>query len=105
MALTDQLAADLNVFFNLDDFAEMHELAGRSLPCILDSEQAKQDALRGVGGIYEADLLVYVREADVKGIALKPESTVVLDKRAYVITAVTPSVGVVELSLIQRRRQ
>lgn len=105
MALTDQLAADLNVFFNLDDFAEMHELAGRSLPCILDSEQAKQDTLRGVGGIYEADLLVYVREADVAGIELKPENPIVLDKRAYIITAVKPAVGIVELSLMQRRRQ
>lgn len=66
MSFKDEVAADLDeVFFNLEEFGELHKVEGKEITCILDTDRGK---LKGDGGEYalsEADFVLYAKTADL----------------------------------------
>lgn len=102
MALCEQIAGDLAILFNEADFARWHEFAGRRLLCIVDTEQAVQDALKA-GGLYDGEVLVSLRAEETQGLRLVPDAQVTLDGRSYMVQSASPVEGVMEVRLQQRR--
>lgn len=65
MTLKEDIAADLGVFFDADEFAEEHKVEGRVILCVVDT--CRVQALRGGAekGLSEADLVLYAKTADL----------------------------------------
>lgn len=73
MNLHEQMAADLDaVFFNLDEFACVHQIAGKVIKCIVDDIQ-DQAATRPANdfsnpaglGLLQCDRMVYCQATDL----------------------------------------
>lgn len=61
----DYLDADLDVFFNADEFAEKHEIDGIKIPIIIDNDllREQQSKLTDPSGFIVADLLFHAKKS------------------------------------------
>lgn len=98
MGLKEIIKEDLEeVFFDLEEFAEFHEINGKQILVILDeNELAERRATKKEGrhydGVYTASILLYVKAEDY-GSRPKVGSVVRVDGKTYsVIEAVDESV-------------
>ncbi|HHW03408.1 MAG TPA: hypothetical protein GXX35_11490 [Thermoanaerobacterales bacterium] len=98
MGLKDIIQMDLDVFFNLDEFAESHIIDGRPLNVIVDNDRLQQRSQKEYDGIYVGDLLYFVAAKDY-GSAPKPGSVQVFDGRSYTVFDVRQDMGVYEIIL------
>lgn len=65
MSLKDQIAADIdNIFFNADEFAEVHEVEYKKITCILDSDDNKIGGGAGFG-TYEPTCRLFAKVEDL----------------------------------------
>lgn len=55
----DLINSDLDVFMNLDEFAENHNINGRIIAIVIDKEELKKRQAKSEYG-YEGDMLFYV---------------------------------------------
>ncbi|MVB11074.1 hypothetical protein CAFE_17760 [Caprobacter fermentans] len=71
MSLKDQIAGDLDLFFDLDEMAEPHTLTiggtEREISAIVDGDGGQRNSLKAPGGAYDGDLLFYAKTADLSG--------------------------------------
>ncbi len=65
MSFKDILNNDLSIFFNIDEFGEQHIINNQKLNIIIDNETLKQRNKKEYDGILQADLLYYVKAADI----------------------------------------
>lgn len=73
MNLHEQIAADLDsVFFNLDEFACIHDFNGRKIKCIVTDQQGMAatgaaDGFANISGVglLQCDRIVYCQAADL----------------------------------------
>lgn len=95
--LKDYLSSDLDTFLNTDEFAETHDIDGRQVDCVIDS-----DILKGiqpaVDGVYASNILLYVKLSDIV------ERPVVrqhlrLDGELYLVTDCNLVGGMLEITL------
>lgn len=102
MSFKDVLAADIaNVFLNIDEFAEVHNINGETVPAIVDTDVLKQRSNRqsqNFDGIYKGEVVVFVATTSlvkrpVHGQPLR------LDGRLYVVSACAESNGMLEITL------
>lgn len=101
MGIKDQIAADLEIFFNLDEFAEMHNINGRQLPAIVESAATRVRSNRkseNYDGIYGGEVVVYVRAADFPAVPSYGQ-TFRLDGKLYYVAECTNEGGVLEIVL------
>lgn len=65
MSLKDDIAADLETFFDVAEFGEEHTVEGRKIICILDT--CRSQALSGGAekGLSEADYVLHAKTADL----------------------------------------
>lgn len=92
MNLHEQMAADLDaVFFNLDEFACVHQIAGKEIKCIVDDEaraaqSGEMSDLSNVSsiGILQADRLVYCHASDLIPLPL-PGQKLLMDNREWLV--------------------
>ena len=102
MNFKEQLDKDLNVFINIDEFAEQHELDGKLLPVVVDGDDFKEfsgilEMENAMRGIFQTTLTVYVKSSDFE----KPDvgSRLTLDDKSYFVTSVSESAGVLKIVL------
>lgn len=84
-AFKEQFRQDLDqVFFNLDEFAELHTLDGRVMPVVLDSSllEQKKAAAGYAGDIHAARLLLFVKASDF-GPKPAADTMLKMDSRVY----------------------
>ena len=65
----ETLARDVeNVFLNVDEFADCHNINGRLIPCIIDKAVIEQfTAQRGeFEGVFNNVLTVYIRSGEIR---------------------------------------
>ncbi len=103
MTLKEQAAADLELFFDLDEFAELHTLAGRKLTVVIDNDQLQKNTLKAPGGTFDGDLLLYAKSADLKRLKLEPQRVVVYDGLPYLVCSSAEQDGVTQLILQTHR--
>jgi hypothetical protein len=94
MSLRDQMAEDLNVFLNPDEFAEWHTVDGTQILCLFTKERRDRQSLQGT---YSVDVLtIEAKTADLmtlhQGLP-KVNNTIVVDKITYDVTSAIDTAG------------
>jgi len=64
VALKDRFSSDLDIFFNINEFAETIEINGVDMKIIRDNEELKKRNLRSSDGVYIGEVLLYVKKSD-----------------------------------------
>lgn len=102
MSLKDILQEDLNtVFFDLEEFAEIHLVNGMEMNIIIDgNELGERKATSGkhFDGAYSSTMLMYVK-AEEYGAKPKVGSMIVLDQKHYKVTDVVDEGGVYSITM------
>lgn len=68
MSFKEILAEDVNsVFLNLEEFADYHDIDGRQVRVVVDSDTLlkRQLKLNREAGVYDGDLLFFARASDM----------------------------------------
>jgi hypothetical protein len=98
MTLKSQIQDDISLFFDLDEFAEEHEVNGETVSCIWDqdlsTERSKGD--RNMGVFIHAPVL-FVPLASLSKPRIGERMTV--DGEYYTVTNVVDSEGILEITL------
>lgn len=106
MTFKEQIALDnIKVFMNFDEFADMHNINGKDMLCIVDNnEQIDREkryrynhSLYG-DGVYIKQLFIYVKEEDF-GPLPAIGRTLTFDKKVYIITDAINEDGIYSLCL------
>jgi hypothetical protein len=101
MTFKETLNGDLDVFFNLEEFAEQHIVDGIEIPIIIDEDGLEElKNLRDVNydGIYKAVLLFYVKKSDIGG---KPaiNALMEMDDKTYQVIGTSSNDDVIKIIL------
>ena len=109
-AFRDQLDQDNKlIFFNLEEFGEIHKLQGKDCLCILQDGEVVQTLSIGGGqsneypGIYGVDLTVYVEKKDLKEIPSYGQLFKV-DDDTYLVENVKDDMGILTIGLVANDR-
>lgn len=102
MNFKDQLKKDLDIFFNLDEFGEIHELDGQTISIIIDEDNSDQysgttEMENTVQGVYESICTIYVKSSDYKKPSIGYRLN--LDKKNYVVINSNEQSGVLKIEL------
>lgn len=94
----DVFLEDLKVFFDIDEFGEIHNIDGRNLNVIIDNDSLEERSRREYDGVYVGDLLYFVKEKDYGEIP-KPDSLQRFDGKIYTVFNVRKDTGIYEIIL------
>jgi len=96
----EQIEADLDVFFNTDEFAEEHEIDGVTMPVIIDNDMLKeqQRKMMDPSGFFLVDLVFHVKKSCF---LRRPEAgnIMMFDKKPRRIADVQEDTGVYTITL------
>lgn len=87
-----------DVFFNLNELAEVHRIGDRSLRCIIDDDRLTDIAKKYYDGTFTAEKLIYINEADLEKTP-KVNENILFDNEIYPVYAVSSEYGMLELML------
>lgn len=102
MSLKKQIQADLNLFFNTDDFADTHLINGRPLNVVVDNDQLTKRSKKEYDGISVGEVLYFVKAEDF---GERPEQGApqIFDGRQMYVFDCREDNGVYEIILQQNR--
>ena len=101
MNFEEQLQSDIEeVFLNLDEFAEIHNIEGKKIPVVMDTDQMDKNVQ--ILGLIEADMLIMGKENDFPA-NLEPGRMLNVDGREMIVANVSRKQGIVEVALRQNR--
>lgn len=102
MSFKDQIAADLAVFLNLDEFAERRRIEGVEIAVVVDEDHLNKLKQGQILGLVEADMLLFGRETDFPP-HLDPGRLLNVDGREMIVENAGSAMGLVEVALRQNR--
>lgn len=103
MGFKEQIQKDLDaVFFNLDEFAELHRVEGKQIAVVVDNDQLDKLKKGQILGLIEADMLLMGRENDFPA-DLDPGRLLNVDGRELLVVKSGKDMGLVEVALSQNR--
>ena len=103
MSFKEQLQKDLDsVFFNLDEFAELHRVEGKKIPVVVDSDQLNKLKKGQILGLIEADMLLMGKASDFPD-DMEPGRLLNVDGRELIVTKASKDMGLIEAALSQNR--
>lgn len=103
MSFKEQILKDLDaVFFNLDEFAELHRVEGKQIAVVVDNDQLNKLKKGQILGLVEADMLLMGRESDFPR-DLEPGRLLNVDGREMLVANSGKDMGLVEVALRQNR--
>ena len=103
MSFKEQILKDLDaVFFNLDEFAELHRVEGAKIAVVVDNDQLNKLNKGQILGPVEADMLLMGRESDFPR-DLEPGRLLNVDGREMLVANSGKDMGLVEVALRQNR--
>lgn len=102
MNFKEQIERDLDVFLNLDEFAEVHRVEGVKITVVVDDDQLNKLKQGQILGLVEADMLLMGRESDFPA-RLEPGRLLNVDGREMLVTNSGTAEGLVEVALRQNR--
>ncbi|CDG37250.1 hypothetical protein CTHBC1_2667 [Acetivibrio thermocellus BC1] len=98
----EQITADLQIFLNLDHFAELHTVEGQEIKVVLDDDKLVERQGGAELGVAEADLLMYAKASDLPP-RKAPGSAINIDGREYIVTDWREDMGLATVALRQNR--
>lgn len=102
MSFKEQIKADLNTFFNFDEFGTDHVIDGKIVNVIVDNETLKSRNKKEYDGIVQADMLYFAKEEDLLK-EPRPNSVQSFDGVLYEIFDAKLDEGVYEVILQANR--
>jgi len=103
VSFKEQIQKDLdNVFFNLDEFGELHRIEGVEIAVVIDSDQLNKLKKGQILGLIEADMLIMGRAVDFPDY-LEPGRLLNVDGRELIVANSGEDMGLVEVALRQNR--
>lgn len=103
MSFKEQILKDLDaVFFNIDEFAELHRVEGKQIAVVVDNDQLNKLKKGQILGLVEADMLLMGRESDFPR-DLDPGRLLNVDGREMLVANSGKDMGLVEVALRQNR--
>ena len=103
MGFKEQIQKDLDaVFFNLDEFAELHRVEGKQIAVVVDNDQLNKLKKGQILGLIEADMLLMGREVDFPA-DLDPGRLLNVDGRELIVVNSGKDMGLAEVALSQNR--
>ncbi|MBQ9229076.1 MAG: hypothetical protein IJ680_07720 [Paludibacteraceae bacterium] len=101
--LKDLIAADVDrVFFELDDFAELHRIEGKEISIVIDNDQLEKMKQGQILGVAESDMLIFAKTSDMPK-RKAPGSLLNVDGRELIVDEWTENKGVTQIALRQNR--
>lgn len=98
----DMVARDaLTVFMNMEEFAEVHEINGRRLRCIIDTNEA-DTAPSLYEGVYTQLTTVYVLSSEIRAPAVDEVFTI--DNVMFVVKHVSDEDGLIVIKAERKAR-
>ena len=98
----DMVARDaLTVFMNMEEFAEVHEINGRRLRCIIDTNEA-DTAPSLYEGVYTLLTTVYVLSSEIRAPAVDEVFTI--DNVMFVVKNVSDEDGLIVIKAERKAR-
>lgn len=92
-----------NVFLNIDELAEMHEIDKREMPCIVDDDLLQQQSIKSATGTHKGKKLIHVAQDDFKGKIPALNSTISFDSSPYIVSDIIKNDGVLTILLDKNR--
>lgn len=93
------------VFMNLDEFADIHVINGKEIPCIIDNNEMIDREKRYqykrslyADGVYLKEVLLYVKAEDFGPLPAVGRA-LTLDKKSYIISDAIDEGGIYSISL------
>lgn len=100
MDFKTMVASDLQeVFLNLDEFGEEHEIDGNIVVCVIDSDGLREKQGGTSKALSEADKMIYARIEDLpfqKGYG----DTLMVDGVPYIVNTWDEDMGIATISLM-----
>ena len=91
----------LTVFMNMEEFAEVHEINGRRLRCIIDTNEA-DTAPSHYEGVYTLLTTVYVLSSEIRAPAVDEVFTI--DNVMFVVKHVSDEDGLIVIKAERKAR-
>ena len=100
MSFKDEILEDIdNVFLNLEDFAEVHSIDGKSVVCMFDDDALKMRSGSNELSVSESTLLLFAKVSDLPRKVVGDE--LIIDGRIYIVDDWKVNLGVAEVVLHQ----
>lgn len=98
--LKDYLASDLDTFLNLDEFADVHDINGQQITCVVDRDVIREYSRlqERRDGVYVGEIAVFVRATDLPDRPVKGQHMKV-DGERYLVANCSESAGILEITL------
>jgi hypothetical protein len=96
--LKDQIALDLTVFINPDEFGERHEINGSFFNVVIDNDQLMQRSKKEFDGLSVGELLYYVSAAEY-GTPPTIDEVQIFDRKVMQVFDVRVDTGIYEIIL------
>lgn len=95
----------MDIFLNLDEFADLHRIEGKEVPVVIDSDiMAKLSKIgdNRIHGMDEADMVIMGKASDLPE-NLDPGRLLNLDGREVIVVTTTSEMGLVQIAVRQNR--
>ena len=95
------MTADLATFINVAEFADMHNINGQQIICVIDNDLSKQRGTRqseNFDGIYVRQLTVFVRESAL-GYRPERDQKMTINGEWYIVIDCAADFGILEIEL------
>lgn len=96
MGFKDHLATDLNVFLNADELADMHDIDGQQINCVLDSDETNKQKVQD--GVYEDVVMLFVSSSALPDRPI-PMQHMRIDGNLYLVQKCVVNMGMLEITL------
>ena len=97
-SLLDDLERDIaDVFLNLDEFAEVHDIDRQPVACVVSTNEALPIPGGYAFGVASSGIVLYVAEGDLE--RKMPGQGLIVDGRNYVIDSWALDMGMYRISL------
>ena len=97
MSFKDLVKNDIsNVFMNIDEFGETHNIDGEDVTCIVDDDKLKENAIKS--GTYKGEKLIYVPLTSLQGRYVQG-ARIELDGDTFYVSDTAEDMGMITLTL------
>lgn len=67
MSFKDEIADDLAIFLDEEEFAETHNIEGKDVVCIVDDDALQEQKIKSATGTYTGKKLIHVKGTALEG--------------------------------------
>ena len=104
MIFKDSIAKDIDIFLNLDEFGEIHDINGQEIPCIFISltQQMSGNSNQNFNGLQGDFRVLYYRTESIN-IRFQEGESIRIDSARFTINRVENTMGITKIEISSYR--